>query len=88
MLEEIEEEKENLDLIDGIVDTVKESVKSFIFFFWNEIENLDILETGEIAPKTLSKLTAVFTNKKYNKVEKINNIFKASCSQRMARTKL
>lgn len=33
LLDEIEEEKENLDLINGNVDTVKESVKSFILFF-------------------------------------------------------
>lgn len=47
-----------------------------MFFFQNEIEDLNIPEGGKIAFRTLSKLIAVITEKRYSSLEKIKKILK------------
>ena len=49
-------------------------------FFQNEIENLDIPEDGKISLRTLSKLIAVITDRKYNKLEKTKKILKVAAT--------
>ena len=84
MLEELEltkeqeEEDKNFDSTDGIIDTIKESVEEFVFSFQNEVENLDIPEGGKIALRTLSKLIAAITDKRYNRLEKIKKVLKVA----------
>ena len=75
--EENEEKKEkSFDATDSIVTTIKELIKEFIAFFGNDIDNLDNSEGGKITLKALSKLAVAISNKKYNKIEKLNKILK------------
>ena len=75
--EENEEKKEkSFDATDSIVTTIKELIKEFIAFFENDIDDLDNSEDGKITLKALSKLTVAISNKKYNKIEKLNKILK------------
>lgn len=60
-----------------------------MFYFQNEVENLDIPEVGKITLITLSKLIAAITDKRYSREKKIKKILKSRCksfTRRMTKT--
>ena len=73
--EQAELEDGNFDLTDGIGDSLKESVEEF--FFQNEIENFNVPEGGELL-KTMPKLIADITDKKFNRLEKFKKFLEVA----------
>ena len=49
-----------------------------MFYFQNNIENLDIPEAGKITLTTLSKLIAAITDKRYSREKEIKKILKVA----------
>ena len=73
--EQAELEDGNFDLTDGIGDSLKESVEEF--FFQNEIENFNVPEGGELL-RTMAKLIADITDKKFNRLEKFKKFLEVA----------
>ena len=66
-----------LFILDTNIDLdTKKFDEEFIFVFQNKAENFNIPKGGKIALTNFSKLIAVITNKRYNRLEKIKNTLK------------